>query len=233
MTVTEAIAATYLLATGKATAPSSGTAKYTKILALLNIFTQNWATEPVMWASLRSTFTVTSPATVTATDTFAIPATVGKISEQEGDYVRINHANGTDQSTYTIVPIERLYDDGPTINNAGGPYCAVSGSNLIFPVAFTSTSPQFGGTVKIPGYAIPATLTDGADVIQVDDPYWLCYMAAAEYIRNDITRVQQYGNLIAQANNSMNNMINANNSQKETAYASWSPGNGTGGETWS
>ena len=177
MTVTEAIAATYLLATGKATAPSSGTAKYTKILALLNIFSQNWATEPVMWASLRSTFTVTSPATVTATDTFAIPATVGKISEQEGDYVRINHANGTDQSTYTIVPIERLYDDGPTINTAGGPYCAVSGSNLIFPVAFTSTSPQFGGTVKIPGYSIPATLTTGSDVIQVDDPYWLCYMA--------------------------------------------------------
>lgn len=234
MNVTEAIAATYLFATGKAVAPTSGTTKYTKILALLNVFTQNWASESgVDWKSLRSTFTVTSPATVTATDTFAIPSTVGKISRQKGDYVRINHSNGTDQSLYTIVPIEELYQDGPTINNAGGPICAVAGSNLKFPVAFTATSPQFGGTVIIPGYSIPATLTTGTDTIVVDDPFWLCYMAAAEYDRNDITRVQQYGNLIAQANNAMTGMKEDNESQSQTVYSSWSPGNGTGGQTWS
>ena len=44
-TVDQAIAASYLLATGKAVAPTSGTAKYTKLLALLNMYTQVWAGE--------------------------------------------------------------------------------------------------------------------------------------------------------------------------------------------
>ena len=156
MDVEAAITNTYLLATGKATPPSTGTNKYTKLLALLNLFSQNWATEPgVQWKSLRNEFTVTSPATITATDEFTIPSTVGKISQQEGDYVRINHTDGDTQSLYTIVPIEELYNDGPTINNAGSSRgsatgtCAVAGTKLIFPVAFTADSAQFGGTMTI------------------------------------------------------------------------------------
>ncbi len=229
MVTSEAITQTYLLATGKSTPPSSGTAKYTKILALLNMFTQNWATEQnVNWKSLRAFFTVTSPATVTATDTFTIPTTAGKISPQEGDFVRINWTDGENQSLYTIVPIERLYNNGPSINNAGGPICAVSAGTIIFPVAFTSSSPEYGGTVKIPGYSIPSTLDDASDPIQVDDPFWVCFMAAAEYVRNDITRVQQYGNLISLANNSMQAMKQKNNSQEEKVYSNWSPL----GSTW-
>ena len=223
-TVDQAIAASYLLATGKAVAPTSGTAKYTKLLALLNMYTQVWAGETgTDWKSLYSLFTVSG--TVTATDTFAIPATVGKVSRSEGDFVRINHTDGTTQSTYTIVPIERLYNDGSTISTPGGSTqnstgtCAISGSNIIFPTAFKTTDAQYGGTIKIPGYSIPATLTTGTDVITVDDPFWLCFRVAAEYIRNDVTRVQLYGSLIDQANDAMTGMKEDNESQSETVYS--------------
>lgn len=226
MIVTDAIANTYLLATGKTTTLTAGTTKYTKILALLNMFTQQWAGEVgVDWKSQRLVATVTG--TVTATDTFAIPTTLSKVSKTKGDFVRIIHTDGV-ESDYSIVPIERLYNESSKAQGGTGNRVAVSGSNLIFDVAFTASSPQFGGTIYVPGYKIPATLDDGADTIEVDDPYWLCFMAAAEYVRNDITRVQQYPNLIAQANNAMEGMKNENNSQVESVTATWSPL----GSTW-
>lgn len=226
MIVTDAIANTYLLATGKTTTLTAGTTKYTKILALLNMFTQQWAGEVgVDWKSQRLVANVTG--TVTATDTFAIPTTLSKVSKTQGDFVRIVHTDGT-ESDYDIVPIERLYQESSKAQGGTGNRVAISGSNLIFDVAFTATSPQFGGTIQVPGYKIPATLTAGSDTIEVDDPYWLCFMAAAEYVRNDITRVQQYPNLIAQANNAMEGMKNENNSQVETVSATWSPL----GSTW-
>ena len=231
MIVTDAITTTYLFATGKITPPSSGTAKYNKILALLNLFTQNWASESgVDWKSLRTVFTF--GATVSAIDTYVLPTTIGKLSKTEGDFVRILHTDGTTESDYTIIPIERLYDDDQKLNNAGGNFCAVSGTNLIFKAAFTATSAQFGGTITIAGYAIPATLTTGTDVISVDDPYWLCFMAAAEYIRTDLTRQAQYPNLIAQANNVMEGMKSDNNTQREKAITNWRPGNGVAGSNW-
>lgn len=232
MTVSEFITTTYLFATGKVTPPSAGTTKYNKLLALGNIFLQNWASESgVDWKSLRTIFTF--GATVSATDTYALPTTIGKLSKTEGDFVRITHTDGTTESDYTIIPIERLYDDERKLNNSGGDYCAVSGSNLIFKAPFTADSAQFGGTITIPGYAIPATLTTGTDVIQVDDPYWLCFMSAAEYIRTDLTRQAQYSNLVAQANNVMEGMKSDNNTQRESAITNWSPGGGLGGPTWS
>lgn len=231
MTVTEAVARTYLLATGKTSALAEGSTKYEKILSLFNLFTESWAGEAgVDWKSLRLTANVTG--TVTATDTFAIPTTLAKVSQTRGDFVRIVHAGGTVESDYTVVPIERLYDDGSKLQGAGGFRVAVSGANLVFDTAFTATSPQFGGTIQVPGYKVPAELDAGADELEVDDPNWLCFITAAEYVRNDITRVQQYGNLVAQANNAMEGMVQDNNSQTEQVTAIWSPGNGTGGETW-
>ena len=231
MIVTDAITQVYLLATGKVVPPTSGTNKYNKILALLNTFTQNWASESgVDWRSLRTIFTF--PATVSATDTYALPTGLGKVSKTEGDFVRITHTDGVTESDYTIVPIERLYNNGSKVNSVGGDYCAISGSNLIFAAPFTSDSAQYGGTITIPGQSIPPTLTDGTDTIVVDDPYWLCFMAAAEYVRTDLTRQAQYPNLVAQANNAMAGMKEDNNSQEESAITNWSPGNGYGGSNW-
>lgn len=227
MTVTNAVATTYLLATGKTTTLTEGSTKYDKILALLNMFSANWASEAgVDWKSLRITPTVSGG--VTATDTFAIPTTLAKLSKTQGDFVRIVHADGVTESDYAIVPIERLYNDGSKLQGGGAFRCAESGSNLIFDTPFTAQSPQFGGTIYVPGYMTTAELQTGTDVIQVDDPYWLCFMSAAEYVRNDITRVQQYGNLVAQANNAMLGMKEDNNSQEEKVTSTWAPL----GSTW-
>jgi len=226
MIVTDCITNSYLIGTGKAVPPAAGTAKYVKLLALMNLFSQNWASESgVDWKSLRTVATVTG--TVTATDAFALPTTIAKLSKTEGDFVRILCTDGT-ESQFTIVPIERLYAEGSKVNSPGNYTCAVSGSNLIFNRAFQSTDREFGGTIYVPGYTSPATLSAGTDVIQVDDPYWLVFAVAAEFIRTDITRAEQYGNLIAQANNSMAGMVQDNNSQHESVTATWSPL----GSTW-
>lgn len=233
MTVDQFVANAYLLATGKTTALSFGSSKYTKILNLGNLFVRQWALEPgVNWNSLRSLFTL--GAIVTATDTFALPATMGKISDQEGDFVRILHTDGVSESEYTIVPADRLWNDGPTLNNpvsrrnAWGT-CAVIGSNLVFSTPFKTTNAQYGGTIKVPGYTIPATMTAISDVLPVDDPDWLCYVVAGEYDRNDVTRVQLYASLNDRATQLMKNMKAQNGSQVEEVYrGSWAPL----GQTW-
>lgn len=228
MTVADAITQSYLLATGKPTAPASGTNKYNRLLGLLNIFTRSWAGETgVDWQSLRITSNVTG--TVTATNTFALPTTIAKVSKTLEDPIRILHADGQTESQYTIVPAQKLYKNGTRVNGASGQTVAIIGDNLVFDTAFTATSPQFGGTIQVPGYKFPATLSAAGDLIEVDDPDWLCFMTAAEYVRNDTTRVQQYGNLVALANNAMEGMKEANNAQFEQVTAEWTPL----GATWS
>jgi len=222
MTVTDAITASFLLANGKAVPPAVGSTKYVKLQALLNYYQNEWADEAdTYWLSLRSVFTLPS---ITATDTYAIPATVGRVSGQEGDFVRIYHTDGISESDYTLVPITRLYDSDTTINNYGKPRlnangtCAQVGDNIVFSRAFVATDPQFGGTLKIAGYTFPATLVNPTDVIAVDKPQWLCARVAAEFIRTDVTRVQLYGSLIDQAKEAMDQMKSNNSAQDESVY---------------
>lgn len=234
-TVDQLVASAYLFATGKTTTLTFGSSKYVKILNLMNFFTQRWAKEAdTNWASLRAIFTLAS--VVSATDTYPLPATIGVISNQEGDFVRIYHTDGINESDYTIVSAERLYNDAHTLNNGGINLrnavgtCAQVGSSLIFSTPFTATSPQFGGTIKVPGFSIPPTLIAASDVVVIDDPQWLALRCAAEYVRTDITRAQLYPSLIDQANEAMDAMKNFNDSQRETVYTgSWSPP----GDHWS
>lgn len=242
MLVDTAIQKVNLLANGKGTSLTVDSTKYTKILQLLNFYKDVWAQEPgVQWRSLRSMASL--GATVSATDTFALPSAVllgtAKFSDQEGDYVRVIHTGGTVESDYNIVPAQSLYRDGPSVNNPGGVgvntwgNCARVGSNLVFDVPFISTSPQFGGTIKVPVYTTPADMvtstSDPADVVEVDDPYWIIFMAAAEFVRNDVTKQNQYANLVAQAVNAMDGMKENNEAQINEVYSGW---NGPLGETW-
>lgn len=242
MTLDTFVQNTYLIATGKITPPVSGTNKYSKITALGNLFTQEWAGEPgVDWNSQRSIFTVSG--TVGNTDTFTLPSTMGDISRQEGDFVRIITADGLHEYEYTIVPPSRLYASGPKLNSfsRGGRIndgdCAKIGTNLVFDRKFVSTDPQYGGTITVPGFIIPPTLVNGADVVSVDNPLWLVYRTAAEYIRSDITRVQLYGSLTDLAAAAMEVMKEQNESQRESAYTGgWNPlfaGGGGEDSAWS
>ncbi len=237
MLVDTAINKVNLLANGKGSDLVVDSTKYTKILRLLNLYKDVWAQEPgIQWNSLRALTSLS--ATVSATATYALPTSVidgtAKLSTQEGDYVRILHTDGVKESDYTLVQDSKLYNDGQSINNPGGDFCARRGSNLIFPVAFTASSAQFGGTIKVPLYVTPADMvtstSDPTDTVECDDPMWVVFMAAAEYIRNDVTKQNQYANLVAQAINSMNAMKENNESQSEEVYMG-SLGSAMG-ETW-
>jgi len=237
MLVDTAINKVNLLANGKGSTLTVDGTKYTKILALLNFYKDVWAQEPgVQWNSLRSLTSLA--ATVSTATSYALPASVidgtAKLSTQEGDFVRILHTDGVSESDYTLVQDSKLYNDGPTVNNAGGMWVARRGNNLIFPTAFTASMAQYGGTIKVPIYTTPADMvtstSDPTDVVEIDDPYWIIFMAAAEYVRNDVTKQNQYANLIAQATNCMYGMKENNEAQLEEVYrTSLGPAMG---ETW-
>lgn len=203
MTLAEAIKKTYLMTDRKSTAPS--TAKSDTITALLNFYKDVWADEPgVQWESLREVLDI---GTVTATDSFELDD-VGKISKRDGDHVTITHTDGR-KSYYSIVPSTKLRDGHDES------VCAVQGGSLVFEKAFTATSPQFGGTISIPQYTTPPDMTKATDVIPVDNPYYIIYRAAAEYVSNDVTKSYRAPDFIAQATEAMDGMKEANYAQIE------------------
>lgn len=104
-----------------------------------------------------------------------------------------------------------------------GFYCAQVGSSLVFNHKFISTDPQFGGTIKVPCYTFATHITADADVVPVDIPQWLVVISAAEYNRNDITRQQQYPNLINEGNELMARMKENNDAGDTEIYRPWNP----------
>jgi hypothetical protein len=215
VTTLEFVAAVYLKATGKVTTLTPGGDKYNKIVGIGNFYIQQWARERgVDWNSLYD------PAyeigTITATDTFDLDDDVRKISPQEGDFVRITHTNGqtTDYSVITAQNLRRY---------STGSYVAQIGRTLKFNIPFTSVSAQLAGTLTVPVYLYPDLLINPSDTLPVDDPNWLVLMTAAEYNRNDLIKQNQYGNIIAEANESMAGMKEANEAQISEAYRPWSP----------
>lgn len=204
MTTTELIAVAYQLAKRKTTTLAAGSTKYDQLLAIANIKINDWQNEND-WNSLYSV--VSLPTTVTATDTIPLTASVRKISKNDGDYIRIVHADGVAESVYTLVGGDELYKF--RTSNA----VAKIGSNLVFSKAFLSTDPQIGGTVKVPCYGTASTLVGASDTVPVDDPYWLAYATAAEYIRFDFTLRDQADTLLQVANQRMAQMIEADQGQ--------------------
>lgn len=222
MTLASLIEKAHLLATGKGTAPASTTNKYARLLGLANICQDMWQNEPdVEWDSLYQI--VTLAVTVTATDTFALGSSIREISNRPGDYIKITQADGVIKY-YDLVRANQLLDyarDGIRV-------VARVGSNLVFSVPFTASDPEIGGSIKVPSYAYVSTLSDSADIIQVDNPLWLCYMVASEYCRTDTTLNYRTDDLLARANEVMRDMKQTQEAQVNTPVMS----NFTLGRTW-
>lgn len=168
--------------------------------------------------------------TVTATDTFAIPTTVRKISDTDQDYVRILHTDGKSYTDYELVSADTLkqYYNGQTKQSPNGYYCAQIGSNLVFNHTFLTTDKQFGGSITVPIFTFAPTLVADSDVVPVDNPGWLVVACAAEYVRNDVTKLNQYPNLINEANALMERMKDDNDAQVVRANTPFS----AAGATW-
>lgn len=68
-----------------------------------------------------------------------------------------------------------------------------------------------GGTLTVPGYYTPATMTLSTDLVSVDDPNWLVYIVASELARSDPAKDDQFPTLVGMANDLYTRMSNANN----------------------
>ncbi len=236
MSITEAVSDVYLRATGKTTTLTTGS-KYDRIIALLDFYQRRWAREPgVDWNSLYNE--AFSLGTVTATDTYDIDqSTVRKISDRQGDTVRIVWTDGVGYTDYDTVDEQTLKDYSYGVNKESpiAFVCAQVGGQLVFNHTFTSDDPQFGGEIFIPCYVFPdqitSTDTDNQEV-QVDDPDWLVTRVAAEYVRNDIVRRQRYPELLSEANEMMGRMEDDNSAQIDVIDRPWTPLSGLNNNVW-
>lgn len=198
MNVTTFVKRAHLKASGKVKTLAVTDPKYIRILLLANMYQEEWQNEPgVDW---ESTYDYVSTGTVSATDSYPIDTdTILKISQKEFDDIKI--VNSDDQVWY----YKRVAPSDFTKRQAHN-VCTVRAGNLVFSRAFTATDPQFGATIYIPAYQKLEELSGANDDILVDDPEWLLTMVAAEIVRNDVVKQNQYPNLIAQAQNLMQKM---------------------------
>jgi hypothetical protein len=231
MTITECITSVYLRSVGKATPPASTSSKYTRIVGLLDFYQRRWSREnDVDWASLYDpSFSIGA---VTATDTFDLDtSSIRKLSDREGDSVRIVWTDGVKYTDYDIVDADMLKDYYYNADKSSytGFVCAQIGSTLVFNHKFASTDPQYGGDIQVPCYTFTDPITSDnpdSDEVQVDDPDWLVTRAAAEYVRNDITRRQRYPELLQEANEIMDRMKDDNEGQLNLVNRPWRPFSG-------
>jgi len=234
MTITEAVADVYLRATGKTTTLTTGT-KFNKIIGLLNHYQKKWSRESgIDWNSLYNAGL--SIGTVTATDTFGLDTNaIRKISDREGDCVRIVWSDGVGYTDYLVVPHDYLKDYyyGPNKENSTGFVCTQIGKDLVFNHTFTTLDPQYAGEIFVPSYtfADPIVSTAMDEDVQVDDPDWLVVACAAEYVRTDLTRQSQHPFLIQEANAIMERMKDDNGGQIDLVNRPWAPFSGVGNDS--
>ena len=237
MTIAEFVSDTYLKSTGKTTALTTGS-KYNRIIALGDYYQRRWAREPgTDWNSLYNP--LYQIGNVSATDTYDIdPSTVRKVSDREGDVVRIVWSDGVGYTDYDVVAANALKDYYAGVNkeSAMGNYCARIGNDIVFNKKFTSSSQEYGGKIYVPVYIYPEAITSDntdEDEVQVDDPDWLVTRVAAEYVRNDITRRSRYPELLQEANEILARMKDDNEGQIDRVNTPWTPFSGLGDSTWS
>lgn len=216
MQVSEFVSDVVVRSEGKLPTFTSGSTKWLRIVAQGNIFLRQFARE--RGAEWNRYYTkAKSLGTVTATDTFAIPSTVYKISQREGDTLRVVHTDTTKWTDYTLVPHNELK------TKAYGAYAAKIGRNIVFNVPFTASSPQFGGTVYLPCYELPDTFSADDDELDIDNPDWLVTTVAADRVKNDVTRKDLRADLVAEANEIMMSLKEENQSQQEEVNRTWGP----------
>ncbi len=213
MTTSELVAKAYLKAAGKVSSLTPTDTKYIKILAIANGLIDSWQNEnDVDWNSLYDPEYVIG--TITATNSFDLDTdTIRKISDSRGDYVRVVWTDGVNYTDYDVVTPDTLkrYDASATV-------CAQVGATLKFNKTFATTDSEYGGSIKVPVYLYAEMLSGESDTVPVDIARWLVIMTAAEFVRNDITKQNQYPNLVNEANQLMQRMKDDNEAQISELY---------------
>ena len=159
---------------------------------------QQWGNEPgIEWESLSDN--VTLAAAIGAGNVVALDTDIKGIRKGSDDPILVN------DEQYKLVSVSKLY------RYRDSKVVAKRGRTL----QFSDASDLTGAAVTVPATLYPDRITSGDDEIQVDDPWWLVYMMAAEFARNNIIKSTQYDNLLAYAENAMNKMKEDNATQLE------------------
>ena len=200
MTASELLQEVYTAFRGKIASktPTWGSDKANIVLEIANRKTREWARDPYhRWDSL---FSVENVGTIN-TSTFAYNLDADFLAPS--DYFLVQKTNGDLVEVSVTKPNQRLTNDTSVYISGRNP------KKVTF--AGTSIESSFsGGTLKAPGYYMPASLVEDTDVVAVDDPTWLVYAVAAELARNDPAKEDQFGNLMGMANDLYTKMITAN-----------------------
>lgn len=201
MILSDLITDSYRAYRGKSSSvPAAGTAKYIDILAIANRKQREWATDSnVDWPSryeMRASGSLT-----TGKQAYDVDDDILRLS----DYVILTDSSGNKTYVGVVKPqAQSLYSTG----------CYISGFNPQQVTFITTISSSYNGrTLTLPCFTQPDDLVNPSDVVAVENPQWLVYAVAAELARNDYARVAQYPNLIGQANDLYQKMVdNAQNS---------------------
>lgn len=207
MKLSQLVSKSFLKAYGKRSSLTSVDEKYLKIRDIANDLIEDWQ-DMDDWRSLYQQDLAIG--NVTATNAFDLDDTeIRKVSNLRGDFVQIVKSDGTIYRYYLVAHNKlKRYESSSLV-------CAVISGQLVFPVAFTADSPLFGATIKVPIYGYATLLTRDTSKVPVDKPKWLVLMTAAELIRNDVTKQGQYPNLVGEATEVLNEMIDDNDAQVE------------------
>jgi hypothetical protein len=182
-------------------APAAGTPDYDVWLLTTNRKIHEYATDSNhLWQCLFDPDRTIAPVISAGLQTYNLSTDFFAPS----DVIIVTTTGGQDIE-YTVVAPE---DRGTVFRSV-----YVSSDNpqtLTFYDDIVTGSEIIGGTIKVPGYYIPADLTTATDVIPVSNPYWLVYAVAAELAFNELTYESKTADLEGKANNLWNVMVAKN-----------------------
>lgn len=201
MEIQDVIAQAYLKAKGKAAPLATTSTTYIKFLALANMIQKTLIREPgIQWDW---TYDRLSQGVITS-DRITIDDSIYAIHRDEQDPVIITTPNST-QETYW-----RYVQPGEFKKYRNFNVCTLIGDELIFSKTFTSSDSQYNGSVTVPAHITPDDFVQPTDTVLIPDPTWLAYMMAAEFVRNTVTKQNQLGNIVGEANNLLEGMKDRN-----------------------
>lgn len=214
-TVQWAIQKAYTRATGHTDTLASGDPRFLRLLEHADDLQRDWQDEPgITWTSLYAQVLIGT--VLQGVPNYDLDTSIRHLSSREGDSVILQITSGvnTGQSWYYDVVnpnklTEYRYAQVCSLLN-GQLYFANSPENPIFPV----NDARLGAEITVPAYTYVSDITSPTNIIQVDDPQWLIYMMAAEFVRNDFVRQNQYPALLTMANNKMEGMRQRNEDQR-------------------
>nr|DAP29645.1 MAG TPA: hypothetical protein [Caudoviricetes sp.] len=189
MNLKEMVYYAYLEATGKYVELETTNPKYLKMVQIANLMMNQWENEPaVEWRSRKKFIKIGS--VDSEKDLYKLPERVLKIDRTSGRNITLKK----DDKIVGEIEISDIKVMGNTLDLSGVITDQILDADIYVPII-----------EKLPKVENPE------DPILIDNPYWLVFMTAAEFVRNSQTKNAQYGNIVAYAQSLMESMKAVNN----------------------